>query len=254
VNRAGTTFAFRLAEETGARGPDIMRAHVVARSVFDQDSLWRDIEALDATLDVDVQTDLYLASRRLVERGARWLLRNRPQPMPIGRTLSFLAVPVARLVDMATASPNVDAPSAELEAKGVPAALARRIAALDHLPRALDIAELADAHHVDVEQVAAVYDEVGGQLRFDWLTDRIVELARSDRWGGLARNALREDAAAQFRRIVDAVLTTGSYEVWAADRRAAIDHVLALIDEVRVHAVYDVATLSVALRELRSLG
>ena len=24
---------------------------------------------------------MYLASRRLVERGARWLLRNRPQPL-----------------------------------------------------------------------------------------------------------------------------------------------------------------------------
>jgi glutamate dehydrogenase len=254
VNRAGTTFAFRLGEETGARPPDILRAHVVARAIFDQDALWSDIEALDATLDVDVQTGLYLASRRLVERGARWLLRNRPQPMPVGRSLSFFAVPVARLMEMATASPKLDGPSAELEAKGVPADLARRIAALDHLPRALDIAELAAAHHVEVEQVAVVYEEVGDRLRFEWLGDRIVELARGDRWGGLARNALGEDAAAQYRRIVDAVLAEGSYEAWAAGRQTAIDHILALIDEIRVHAVYDVATLSVALRELRGLS
>jgi glutamate dehydrogenase len=253
VNRAGTTFAFRLGEETGARSPDIVRAHVIARSVFDQDALWRDIEALDATLDVDVQTELYLASRRVVERGARWLLRNRPQPMPVSRTLAFFAVPVARLTEMAVVSPKLDALAAELEAKGVPSELARRVAALDHLPRALDVAELADAHHVEVEQVAAIYEEVGDKLRFEWLGDRIVELARGDRWGGLARNALREDAAAQYRRIVDAVLTTGSYEAWAADRRTAIDHVLALIDDIRVQAVYNVATLSVALRELRSL-
>jgi len=254
VNRAGTTFAFRIAEETGARGPDIVRAHIVARAVFDQDAMWHDIEALDRTLDVDVQTDLYLASRRLIERGARWLLRNRPQPMPVGRTLSFFAVPVARLMEMAAAAPNLDKPSAELTAKGVPVDVARRVAALDHLPRALDIAELADAHRVEVEHVAAVYNQVGEQLRFEWLGDRIVELTRSDRWAGLARNALREDAAAQYRRIVDAVLTAGSYDAWAANRRAAIDHVLALVDEIRVHNVYDVATLSVALRELRSVG
>src|SRR5262249_43399923 len=50
VNRAGTTFAFRLGEETGATGPEIVRAHVAARTIFGQEALWLDIEALDATL------------------------------------------------------------------------------------------------------------------------------------------------------------------------------------------------------------
>ena len=131
--------------------------------------------------------------------------------------------------------------------------MAARIAALDRLPRALDIAELADAHHVEVEVVAATYDEVGDKLRFEWLGDRIVELPRADRWDALARNALREDAAAQYRRVVDAVLTAGSYEEWAGTRTIVITRMLALLEEIRAHAVFDVATLSVALRELRSL-
>src|SRR5215471_15687453 len=52
VNRAGTTFAFRLAEETGAAPEDIVRAHEAARAIFDQDVLWREIEALDAVVGV----------------------------------------------------------------------------------------------------------------------------------------------------------------------------------------------------------
>ncbi|MDQ1435200.1 MAG: glutamate dehydrogenase, partial [Actinomycetota bacterium] len=253
VNRAGTTFAFRIAEETGARGPDVVRASEAARAIFDQDAVWRDIEALDDVVDVDVQTELYLASRRLVERGARWLLRNRPQPLPVATTVQFFAVPVARLTAMATAAARTEELAAQYVARRVPEDLAKQIAALDHLPRALDVAELADAHHVEVEVVAEVYNEVGAQLRFDWLGDRIVELPRADRWDGLARNALREDAAGQFRRIVDAVLTAGSYEAWAAPRATVVARVLALLDEIRAHAVYDVATLSVALREQRGL-
>jgi glutamate dehydrogenase len=253
VNRAGTTFAFRIAEETGARASDTVRAHEAARAIFDQDALWHDIEALDDAIGVDVQTELYLASRRLVERGARWLLRNRPQPLPVAKTVAFFAVPVARLTAMATSAPRAEELAAQYTARGVPVDLARRIAALDHLPRALDVAELADAHDVEVEVVAAVYDEVGTQLRFDWLGDRIVDLARADRWDGLARNALREDAAAQFRRIVDAVLTAGSYDAWTEPRATIVARVLALLDEIRAHAVFDVATLSVALRELRGL-
>jgi glutamate dehydrogenase len=131
--------------------------------------------------------------------------------------------------------------------------MAARIAALDRLPRALDIAELADAHGVEVEAVAATYNEVGEQLRFEWLGDRIVELPRADRWDALARNALREDAASQYRRVVDAVLAAGSYEAWSSTRAIVIARMLAFLEEIRVHAVFDVATLSVALRELRSL-
>ncbi len=253
VNRAGTTFAFRLGEETGAHGPDTVRAHEAARAIFDQDALWRDIEALDHAVDVDVQTDMYLASRRLVERGARWLLRNRRQPLPLAATVAFFSGPVARLNAMATISPRIEPVTADYTARGIPRELAQRIAALAHLPRALDIAELADAHHVEVEAVAATYDEVGEKLRFDWLGDRIVELPRADRWDALARNALREDAAAQYRRVVDASLTEGSYEAWATPRATLVAHVLALLDEIRAHAVFDVATLSVALRELRGL-
>ena len=99
-----------------------------------------------------------------------------------------------------------------------------------------------------------MYDEVGERLRVDWLVDRIVELPRADRWDALARNALREDATAQQRRIVDAVLTAGSYDAWASARAATVAaRRSACIDEVRAHGVYDVATLSVALRELRAL-
>ena len=254
VNRAGATFAFRIGEETGAHGPDVVRAHETARAVFDQDALWRDIEALDGAIGVDVQTDMYLASRRLVERGARWLLRNRPQPLPVAATVAFFAVPVARLTAMATASDRIETVTAEYAAQGVPNEIARQIAALDHLPRALDIAELADGHQVEVEVVAAMYEEVGDALRFDWLGDRIVDLARDDRWDALARNALREDVAAQYRRVVDAALTAGSYEAWAAPRATVIVRMLALLDEIRAHAVFDVATLSVALRELRGLN
>ena len=41
---------------------------------------------------------------------------------------------------------------------------------------------------------------------------------------------------AQYRRIVDAVLTAGSYEAWAAPRATVIARVLALLDEIRAHA------------------
>jgi glutamate dehydrogenase len=109
-------------------------------------------------------------------------------------------------------------------------------------------------HEVEVEAVAQTYEVVGTRLRLDWIMDRIVELPRADRWDALARNALREDALSQYRRIVDAVMTCGSYETWTSTCAPTVGRVLGLLDDVRAHGVYDVATLSVVLRELRALG
>src|SRR5690606_36246087 len=47
VSHSGTTFVFRLAEETGASVPDIARAYLVAREVFDMASFWDAVERLD---------------------------------------------------------------------------------------------------------------------------------------------------------------------------------------------------------------
>src|SRR4051794_6653929 len=96
VDRAGTTFVFRLHEDTGATGADIARASLIAREVFDMRSLWRDIEALDGQVAANTQLEMMLSGRRMVERSARWLLRTRPRPLD-------LAAEVARFADGARA-------------------------------------------------------------------------------------------------------------------------------------------------------
>ena len=60
VDRAGTTFVFRLREDTGAAAADIARAYAVARDVFDVRSLWADVEALDGQVAADVQYEMLL--------------------------------------------------------------------------------------------------------------------------------------------------------------------------------------------------
>ncbi|MDQ1512053.1 MAG: glutamate dehydrogenase, partial [Actinomycetota bacterium] len=266
VNRAGTTFAFRLGEETGASGPEIVRAHEAARAIFDQETLWQDNAALDATLDVDTQTRLYLESRKLVERASRWFLRHHPRPLAVGATVEHFAPAVARLMASlpgcarGSERQRVEQANADYLALDVPADLAARIAALDLLPSALDITELADAHKIGVERVGDVFCVIGDRLRLDWLYDRIVGLPRADRWEALARNALREDVEAEHRAIADAVLRSAdstvdaeaAFDAWAGAQQAAVDRALLLIQDITSRAVFDLATLSVALRELRA--
>ena len=83
IDRAGTTFVFRLREDTGASPADIARASIVAREVFGVRALWEEIEALDGIVAAGVQNEMLLSSRRSVERATRWLLRSRPRPLDI---------------------------------------------------------------------------------------------------------------------------------------------------------------------------
>src|SRR5262249_42116792 len=91
VNRAGTTFLFRMSEETGASVPDISRAWLVAREVYDMAGFWARVEQLDGQISVATQISLLLEGRKLVERAVRWLLQNRRPPFDIQATVGFFA-------------------------------------------------------------------------------------------------------------------------------------------------------------------
>ena len=112
VNRAGTTFAFRLGDETGAGADDIARAYAVAREVFGLRGLWAEIEALDGRVPAATQTAMLLRARILLERATRWLLRNRRRPIDIAAAVARYAAGAAALAE---ALPTLLGPS-EVEA------------------------------------------------------------------------------------------------------------------------------------------
>jgi glutamate dehydrogenase len=267
VNRAGSTFAFRLGEETGATVDQIVRAHEAARAVFGQSDLWHAIEALDGRVAATTQVSMYLESRKMVERASRWLLRHRKRPLPVRSTCAHFRPRVERITealpDLLVGSERdwYDEESKRLTDLGVPTDLAEHVALLDALHTALDITDLADATGRPAEEVAAQFCVVGGRLSIDWLRDRAVELPRDDRWRALSRRALLEDLDAEHRRVTGAILAATdpgfepahAFDVWAAENAADLDRVQAMVEAIRTHSVYDLATLSVVLREIRAL-
>jgi glutamate dehydrogenase len=267
VNRAGTTFAFRLGEETGASANEIVRAHEAARMLFRQSDLWHEIEVLDGRVPAEIQTDMYLESRKMIERAARWFLRYRRRPLAVGDTVAAMQPGVDRLKeilpDMLQGGERewYDSERTRLTDAGVPDEVASYIATLDALHTALDITYLAAAKGRTVDDVAALFCVVGHRLALDWLRDRAVDLPRDDRWQALSRRALLEDLDAEHRRVTNLILTNTdpgfepahAFDVWVGTAQARVDRFLELLEEIRTHGVYDLATLSVALREIRAL-
>jgi glutamate dehydrogenase len=262
----GTTFAFRLHEESGAPASEIARAYAAARDIFEMRPQWGEIEALDNRVEAGVQIEMLLAGRRLIERGSRWLLRNRARPLDIGETVRFFAPGAAVLYG---AVPRLLGPSDlepltvradELEQAGVPPALALRVAGLGTMFATFDIVEVAEEAGLDVEQVAAVHFRLGERLELHWLRDRIVALPRDDRWRALARAALRDDLYGLHRALSAAVLREAPpggtanerVDAWVSHNPAS-ERCLQTLAEIRVGRVFDTTTLPVAVREVRNL-
>jgi glutamate dehydrogenase len=267
VNRAGITFAFRVGGETGSSVPDIVRAYTVARDVFDLRSLWADIQALDNLVPADLQLDLLLETRKLLERATRWLLAHRRQPLDIAATVAFFAPGVEALAralpDLVDAGERqaLERGARELEDAGVPGDLATRIAALDSLLSALDIVDVAAATGLPVEQVAAAYFQLGATLDLQWLRERIAALPREDRWQTLARAALRDDLYALQRDLTTEILQAAgdvpveeSVARWEAENTRAVERCRQALVDIKMGGLHNLTTLSVAIREIRHLS
>ena len=267
VDRAGTTFAFRLYEETGGHVPILARGYAVARDVLDMGSFWADVEGLDNVVDAHAQLDMLIEGRRLMERATRWLVRASPTSIDIAQSTSRFA-DGARMV--AGAQPEIldgehrdhhDQRIAELLDAGVPEPLARRVAGLPALLATFDIIDVARECDRPPETVMRLYFRLGSRLELNWLRDRIIALPRANRWQALARAALRDDLGTLHRALTQEILlaapahasATAALDAWSERNGAQIERCLGMLADVRSSRIYDTTTLPVALREVRNL-
>ena len=91
VNLSGISFDHRMTEDTGASVVDVIAglARVpggvrLRRGCGPRSTLWTPRSPLDT------QLDLFLDCRRMVERGALWVLRHRRPPFDLGETAAYL--------------------------------------------------------------------------------------------------------------------------------------------------------------------
>jgi glutamate dehydrogenase len=267
VNKGGPSFAFRLGEETGAPPAEIARAYTAACEVFDMRSLWDEIEALDNVVEAQTQTSMLLDWRRLVERATRWFLRNRRPPLDISDTVSYFSEGTSELTRsipellLDADRETVEKATDELVEANVPRELARRVAILDTVFSELDIVDVAVGTGEPAEEVAAVYFTLGDRLKLHWLRGHVESLPRENRWQALARAALRDDLYGQQAELTAEILRSTPSELpaheridaWVEANRAQVERALQVLTDINASGTFGLATLSVALREVRNL-
>ncbi len=267
INRVGPTFVHQLMETTGATPGEIVRAYLLTRAVFGFIPLWKRIEALDNQVPDSVQSEMQIEGGRLIARGTTWFLRSPHLAEPLGATIERFAPGVEALTPMVPELLDTQgaAPIAEQAGKwtqaGVPADLAQRVASLDTLYAALDVAEVSAQSGLPLATTAGAYFGVSARLGLPWLRGRINALPGDGHWQVLARNSLRDDLSSLQRSVARQALGDGTGDApgalvasWESRNKVPLERVARIVGELRAVPAPDVAMLSVALRELRNLG
>jgi len=267
VNHAGTSFVHRTIEESGVDTAQITRAYAITREVFGLTELWRAIEDLDNKVPTAAQLAGYQEIRRLLDRATRWLVDVRfpitdvaAEVARFGPSIAELTPRVAELLcgaERETLYGEMD----RLVSLGLPRELALRLGELLNAFLLLDVVEIARAADRAPREVAELHFAMSERFSVDAMLSAVTNLPRTDRWTALARAALRHDVYAALSSITSSVLRTTDGELSGAERTAQweaaneerVARARATLAEALARDDVDLATLSVALRVMRSL-
>lgn len=267
VNRMGSSFWSRTQEATGDHAADIARAYTVAREVFEIESLWSEIEALDNQVAAETQLHMLIEIRRLLDRATLWLLRNRRPPLGIADTVAQFRPGALSIAEQLTKLLHKDERAALRERMrpyteaGVAKSLALRIAGLETWYATLDITEVANETGVEVLTVAGLYFGLSNTLQLHWLAEQVKQLPRLNPWQRKARTSLLDELSSE-QRILTLQVLSGSesaesldqgLKAWLLRNRPGVEHCLNVFAEIQAAGRAELAMLTVAMRELRAL-
>jgi glutamate dehydrogenase len=125
----------------------------------------------------------------------------------------------------------------------------------------LDVIDIADIVDRDPAEVADTYFALMDYLGTDGLLTAVSRLARDDRWHSLARLAIRDDLYGSLRALCFDVLAVGEPDEsgeekiteWELTNSSRVTRARRTLDEINQDELHDLATLSVAARQIRSM-
>jgi glutamate dehydrogenase len=265
VDSAGISYSFRIAEDVGVGPIDAVRTYVATDTIFGVGDIWRRIRT--ANVPVALSDRMTLDTRRLIDRTGRWLLNYRPQPLAVGAEINRFAEKVKLLTPRMSEwlrgddKAIVEQEAAEYVSQGAPEDLSYTIAAGLYRFSLLDIIDVADITEVETAEVADTYFALMDRLGTDGLLTAVSELPRNDRWHSLARLAIRDDIYASLRSLCFDVLAVGEPDESGEEKIAEWEHISAsrverarrTLTEIYASGEKDLATLSVAARQIRRM-
>ncbi len=269
VNKAGITFVNQIASDTGFLPVDVVRSFIIVCESFGLDEIWDEIDKLSGKVPANIQSQMFFTINKLLERGVVWLLRNQ-QKITISTAIIKYGSIIKQLYEiideiLASASrESFDEKVSRYSEVNVPAELSRKIAAMDPLASAFDIAEIANQSDFNIKVIAQIYFEVGTRFDLKWLRTKVAATNVDSYWQKLALKTISEDLynyQMKFaKQIIDfscsnkgACPAESSLEYWTKNHSFLVQRYDSFIAELKEQLNPDLSMFVVALNRVRAL-
>jgi glutamate dehydrogenase len=260
VDLMGSTFVCRLTRDTGASPEQVVTAWLVASRLADHRALLSQMQEQRGVADARVTTRWLLGLGRVLERTARWLLRNveieaSPASLVDAR-LEGLGVLRDAFADNVVGEERelFESRVAEIRGLGGDEAFSRNLITLRFLDQLLEILDIAERTASEPVVTARAYYEASDLLHVPWLRRRTFAAARDGQWEHRAAQLLSEDLSRAHRKVVIEVVSADE----SGERRLRerdVERFRSIVDELRKEEPsVGLAALSVAVRELSNLA
>ncbi len=268
IDEMGMNFISRIHDETGSSTPEIVRAYMVSKLVFEADEIRVGITQLRTTVAPNIQLKMLQELNRLIRRSTRWLLKNRWSGVNISDSIYYFAPRVKEIQNVlfnlikGSEFNFLKKEFKKLMKAGVPEKLAQRIAGMPSMFSALDMVEAASFEKRTVLEVAQVYFSIGAKLELGWFRELIKNKFVNNHWEALARATFRDDVDRQQRNLAIAILqsegsldknVTVHVENWIQYHQKLLNRWQYFISEFKASSP-EFTMFAVAIRELLDLS
>ncbi|MCC9203602.1 NAD-glutamate dehydrogenase [Arthrobacter sp. zg-Y769] len=269
INIGGITFAFRVIEETSATEAEAARAFTALREIYGFDKVLAELGSLPADFPTQTWSMVHLDLRRLLDRAVRWFVNHVGRGTTIAEDIeAFRPVLQPLFADLGrylcgSDAERVEAMQQKARELDIPKDLGRYWAEQFESFGLLDVVRASKGTDEPAAAVAGVYYAVYDRYDIDNLLNRITNLPREDRWQSLARAALRDDLYSTVADMTVAVLEATPdragtdpgerLHIWEQENADHLGRASKMFNEVNQLEQDDMASLSVALRLLRSI-
>ena len=264
VNRTGFAMASSLMRATGLSAADVAQAYIATRDAFSLRALWKDIEALDGVVPASVQSQLFAQVNEFIEHSCRWFLQHVAQPMAMADVMARYMPAIAEIEKHADSMMSESVRTAfnqnvtRLTALSVPEPIAQRMAMLEIMSSAGDIADAARSSKLPIATVGRIYFELGAVLKLGWLRSSARDLMAENYWQQLAvKSLVVEFYQAQRRLTLEVIRQYGKQKdaeaAWLASNSGALTRYDTFIGDLRAQATLDYPMLIVALRQVQAI-
>lgn len=270
VNRTGITLVNQICQDSGFGVVDVVKGIIIASASFRLNDIWAEIEKLDGKVSLDIQSQMFLNSNKLLERSVIWILRNTSKSKDsIAKSVNRFADisdRLSKVLNKVLAKASKESFQRKVERyclNGVPKTLATKVAGMDPLASTFDIAEIAAKSKFDIEVIAKIYFAVGTRFSLKWLRSRVFSMNHDNQWQRISSKTILEDLYAYQMRIAKSIVEYGcqgkevcninAMDAWIENYHFLMQRYDNFIKDLKSNPQPDISVFVVALNRLKPL-